>query len=49
LSRIPDSTVLEWGKIVAIDANEDSQAVAKWLKPQGRYGLEEASVPPMLS
>jgi hypothetical protein len=31
-----------WGKIVEIDANEDSQAVAESLKIRAAYGLEEA-------
>ena len=40
---------MRWGKIVAIDANEDSQAVAEWLKLQARYGVAEASAPPIVS
>ncbi len=40
---------MRWGKIVEIDANEDSQAVAEWLKLQTRYGVQEASAPPILS
>jgi hypothetical protein len=40
---------MRWGKIVEIDANEDSQAVAEWLKLQARYGIAVASAPPILS
>ena len=40
---------MRWGKIVEIDANEDSQAVSEWLKLQAQYGVEEASAPPILS
>ncbi|MGA8940078.1 MAG: nuclear transport factor 2 family protein [Acidobacteriaceae bacterium] len=40
---------MRWGKIVEIDANEDSQAVAEWLKLQSSRGVEEASAPPIVS
>lgn len=40
---------MRWGKIVDIDANEDSQAVAESLKMRAAYGLEEASAPPIVS
>jgi len=40
---------MRWGKIVEIDANEDSQAVAEWLKLQSSRGIEEASAPPIVS
>ena len=40
---------MRWGKIVDIDANEDSQAVAESLKIQAAHGIEEASAPPIVS
>ncbi len=40
---------MRWGKIVEIDANEDSQAVADSLKMRAAYGIEEASAPPIVS
>lgn len=40
---------MRWGKITDIDANEDSQAVAGWLKLQARHGVEEAMAPPIVS
>lgn len=40
---------MRWGKIVEIDANEDSQAVAEALKMRAAYGLEEALAPPIVS
>ena len=40
---------MRWGKIVDIDANEDSQAVEGWLKLQSSRGVEEASAPPIVS
>ncbi len=40
---------MRWGKIVEIDANEDSQAVAEALKIQAAHGLEEALAPPIVS
>jgi ketosteroid isomerase-like protein len=39
---------MRWGKVTGIDANEDSQAVAEWLKLQAAHGIEEASAPPIL-
>lgn len=36
---------MRWGKIVEIDANEDSQAVAESLKMRAEYGVEEAMAP----
>jgi ketosteroid isomerase-like protein len=40
---------MRWGKIVDIDANEDSQAVAEWLKLQAKHGVEEALARPIVS
>lgn len=40
---------MRWGKIVDIDANEDSQAVAESLKMRAAYGVEEAAAPPIVS
>ena len=40
---------MRWGKIVAIDANEDSQAVAEALKMRAEHGIEEAAAPPIVS
>ena len=40
---------MRWGKIVEIDANEDSQAVAEALKMRAAYGIEEAAAPPIVS
>ena len=40
---------MRWGKIVEIDANEDSQAVAEALKMRASYGLEEAAAAPITS
>lgn len=40
---------MRWGKIVDIDANEDSQAVAESLKMRAEYGIEEASAEPIVS
>ncbi len=40
---------MRWGKIVEIDANEDSQAVAENLKMQAAYGVEEAVAPQIVS
>ena len=36
---------MRWGKIVEIDANEDSEAVASMLKKQAAAGVEEAMAP----
>ena len=40
---------MRWGKIVDIDANEDSQAVAGSLKLRAEYGQQEAAADPILS
>jgi ketosteroid isomerase-like protein len=40
---------MRWGKIVEIDANEDSQAVAEALKMRAAFGIEEASAAPIVS
>ena len=40
---------MRWGKIVEIDANEDSQAVAEALKMRAADGIEEAAAPPIVS
>ncbi len=40
---------MRWGKIVEIDANEDSQAVAEALKIQADHGNFEAAAPQILS
>ena len=40
---------LRWGKIVDIDANEDSQAVADSLKIWAAHGVEEALAEPIVS
>lgn len=40
---------MRWGKIVEIDANEDSQAVSEWLKLQASLGVTEASAAPIVS
>lgn len=40
---------MRWGKITAIDANEDSQVVAESLKLRAAFGLEEAAAPPIVS
>ncbi|WP_158820456.1 nuclear transport factor 2 family protein [Granulicella sp. S156] len=40
---------MRWGKVVDIDANEDSQAVAESLKIQGRNGIAEAVAEPIIS
>jgi ketosteroid isomerase-like protein len=37
-----------WGKIVDIDANEDSQIVAESLKVMAAYGTTEALAPPIV-
>jgi hypothetical protein len=38
-----------WGKIVDIDANEDSQIVADALKVMAAHGLAEAAAEPIVS
>lgn len=40
---------MRWGKIVEIDANEDSQAVAESLRMRAEYGVEEALAAPITS
>jgi len=40
---------MRWGKIVEIDANEDSQTVAEALKIQAAHGNQEASASPIVS
>jgi len=40
---------MRWGKIVAIDANEDSEAVSNMLKKQAAAGVEEARAPQIVS
>lgn len=40
---------MRWGKVVDIDANEDSQAVAASLLIQSRNGIAEATAEPILS
>jgi ketosteroid isomerase-like protein len=40
---------MRWGKVVEIDANEDSQAVAEALKIRAAWGIEEAAAAPIVS
>ncbi len=40
---------MRWGKIVDIDAHEDSQAVAENLGKQAALGVAEAAAPPIVS
>jgi ketosteroid isomerase-like protein len=40
---------MRWGKVVDIDANEDSEAVAESLKIQARSGISEAAAEPIIS
>ena len=40
---------MRWIKIVDIDGNEDSQAVAENLKLQAAHGVQEAAEPPIVS
>lgn len=40
---------MRWGKVVDIDAHEDSQAVAKNLDHQATLGIEEAGAPAITS
>jgi ketosteroid isomerase-like protein len=40
---------MAWGKFLDIDANEDSQAVARNMALQKECGIEEAGMPPILS
>jgi hypothetical protein len=38
-----------WGKVVDVDANEDSQLVAESLKTAAAHGIQEALAEPILS
>jgi ketosteroid isomerase-like protein len=40
---------MRWGKVVDIDANEDSQLVAEALKIAAAHGVQEAVAEPILS
>lgn len=40
---------MRWGKVTAIDANEDSQAVAEALRQRAEAGMAEAAAPPIVS
>ncbi len=40
---------MRWGKIVEIDANEDSQAVAEALQIQAAHGIADAAAPQIVS
>jgi len=40
---------MRWGKIVEIDANEDSEAVTSKLKKQDVAGVEETIPPQIMS
>ena len=40
---------MSWFKILDIDANEDSQAVAEWLRKKAALGIEEALAAPIIS
>lgn len=40
---------MRWGKVVSIDAHEDSQAVAEGLKGQAAMGIAEATAPQIVS
>jgi ketosteroid isomerase-like protein len=40
---------MRWGKIVEIDASEDSQAVAEALKMRALHGIAEAAADPIVS
>lgn len=40
---------MRWGKIVQIDANEDSQAVAELLRELAAHGVDEAAAPAIVS
>lgn len=40
---------MRWGKVVEIDANEDSQIVAESMKVLAAHGQDEALAPPILS
>ena len=40
---------MRWGKVVDIDANEDSQLVAESLKTAAAHGIQEALAEPIVS
>jgi hypothetical protein len=40
---------MRWGKIIDIDANEDSQAVAESMAVFAAHGVEEALAEPIIS
>lgn len=40
---------MKWGKVTAIDAHEDAQAVAESLRKQAAMGIGEAAAPPITS
>ena len=40
---------MRWGKVVRIDAHEDSQAVAASMARQAAMGVEEAAAAPIVS
>jgi ketosteroid isomerase-like protein len=40
---------MRWGKIVDIDANEDSQVVAESMQVFAAHGVDEALAPPIIS
>jgi hypothetical protein len=40
---------MKWGKVVEIDANEDSQVVAESLKVVAAQGITEALAAPIVS
>jgi len=40
---------MKWFKVVDIDANEDSQTVARSMEIKKKAGWEEAGLPPLTS
>ncbi len=40
---------MRWGKVTAIDANEDSQAVVELLRELADHGMSEAAAAPIVS
>ena len=40
---------MRWGKVVDIDANEDSQVVAESMKVLAAHGVQEALADPIVS
>ncbi len=40
---------MHWGKVIAIDANEDSQAVAENVSLLAAHGEDQATAPPIVS